>query len=197
MIVEKEHDELDWPTGVGPRIDAHQMVRLEAHYLNGTMQALSGSGTVTLTGVPPGPSIVESDFAFWGTTNISVPPQSTASTSVLFQSGIAGTHGFALTTHQHRMGTRFTVWPSAQPGDTSAAPVADTTDWASPPLYRLSPELDFDGVSGLSYQCEWNNTSDQKIAYGESALDEMCFLWLYYYPAHGVDVCIDGNCFGR
>jgi hypothetical protein len=88
------------------------------------------------------------------------------------------------------MGTHFRVLY----GDTQ---LADTTDWANPPLYRLDPQLDFDGSNGLNYQCEWQNPTDTPVGYGESALQEMCFLWMYYYPARGTDVCIDGNCFGR
>ena len=30
--------------------------------------------------------------------------------------------------------------------------------------------------------------------FGESALDEMCFVIGYYYPSTGVDVCVDGMC---
>lgn len=68
------------------------------------------------------------------------------------------------------------------------APIADTKDWANPPLYRLSPELTFDGSNGVAYQCTWNNTTGQVITFGESALQEMCFMWIYYYPSHGFDM---------
>ena len=38
------------------------------------------------------------------------------------------------------------------------------------------------------------NTTDQPVKFGESALDEMCFVILYYYPSKGVDVCLDNRC---
>ncbi len=118
---------------------------------------------------------------------------------MLFQSGIAGTKAFATTTHQHRLGTRFEVWaaegPTADP--TSAAPLADTKSWAEPPLYPLDPPLAFDGINGLQFRCEWQNTTSMTVTFGESALREMCFLWVYYYPSHGFDVCTDGTCFSR
>ena len=37
----------------------------------------------------------------------------------------------------------------------------------------------------------------EELPFGESALREMCFLWVYYYPSHGFDVCTDGTCFSR
>jgi hypothetical protein len=50
-----------------------------------------------------------------------------------------------------------------------------------------------DGGNGLSYQCEWNNATDDVVEFGEGVNDEMCFLWAYYYPSVGVgfDVCMN------
>jgi hypothetical protein len=188
MITEKRSDDLTFPTGVALKIQAHQMIELEAHYINTTAQTLQGRGTVDFETVPLATeNVTESDLAFWGTLSI-VLPSGVQSVGPLFASGLAGTHGFALTTHQHRLGSDFKVWFANSASDTNHAPVADTTDWANPPLYRLSPELDFNGQNGLAYQCTWNNTTGQVVTFGESALQEMCFLWMYYYPSHGFDM---------
>jgi hypothetical protein len=32
------------------------------------------------------------------------------------------------------------------------------------------------------------------VSFGESALDEMCFVGGYYYPSQGMDLCLDGMC---
>jgi hypothetical protein len=196
MIVEKPHDDLVFPTNVALKFDANQWIKLEAHYINVTSAPLQGSASVSFEGVGPSQSagIIESNLAFWGTTSISVAANSTGQTQELFQKALAGTKGFALTTHQHHYGTRFQVWAGAQAGDPNKTQIADTTNWADPPLYRLTPELSFDGTNGLSYQCEWNNTSSSTVTFGESALQEMCFLWMYYYPSQGFQTCIDGNC---
>jgi hypothetical protein len=188
MITEKRSDELTFPTGVALKIQAHQMIGLEAHYINTGAQPLQGQGAVHFETVPlTTANVTESDLAFWGTLNILLGA-GTQSVGPLFASGLAGTHGFALTTHQHRLGTDFKVWFANSASDTNHAPVADTTDWANPPLYRLSPELDFNGQNGLAYQCTWDNTTGQTVTFGESALQEMCFLWMYYYPTHGFDM---------
>lgn len=192
LIVEKPHDELTLPDGVAFRLDAHQMVRLEAHYINSTTLPVQGRGTVTLSGiVAGGPNQpIEANLGFWGTTRINVPPMSTGDTGVHFERGYTDTNVFAVTTHQHRFGTRMRIWS----GGSSGPPIADTTNWQEPPLYRLDPALHFDGNSGLSYRCEWSNPTALPIRFGESALEEMCFLWLYYYPSHGFDFCVDGSC---
>ena len=36
---------------------------------------------------------------------------------------------------------------------------------------------------GFRFTCSWNNTSDTTVRFGESAEDEMCFFWAYYYLA--------------
>jgi hypothetical protein len=187
MISEKLSDDLTFPQGVALKIAPQQMIGLEAHYINAGTNTLQGTGTVHFQTIPvTTPNITESDFAFWGTTNIVLAP-GTQTIGPLFAAGLAGTHAFALTTHQHRLGTDFKIWAANSATDTNHPPIADTMDWANPPLYRLTPEIDFNGQNGLAYQCTWNNTTGQVVTFGESALQEMCVLWIYYYPSRGFD----------
>jgi hypothetical protein len=187
MIVERPSDVLQFPPGVALKLAAGQMLLIELHAINTTTEPLEAGGTFHFDTLPLSTQIIESNMAFWGTLAIAIAPGSPGTTGVLFQPGNPGTKAFALTTHQHRLGTRFRVWASDRPGDTSKAPLAETLDWANPPLYRLEPEVAFDGENGLSFQCDWQNTTDQFITFGESALQEMCFLWMYYYPSVGFD----------
>jgi hypothetical protein len=196
LIAQKDGDILTFPSGVGFPMPAHQMVKIEAHYINTTRGELAGQGTFTATG-PDGlhaTSLQTTDLAFWGTLGIKLPPHASSSSGIRFQKAIAGTHGFAVTTHQHRLGTRFRVWASKDGADiTDSSPaLADNTTWDEPKTYQLSPTLDFDGSNGLAFQCEWNNTTDSAVDFGESALNEMCFMWMYYYPSHGFDACLNG-----
>ena len=199
MLVERPDDDVKMPPNVGLKLEANQMVKLEAHYINTSKDPIKGKGTFNVESVPAAQaaSMIESDLSFWGSTKITIDPKQTFDTGTLFQPMIAGTKGFATTTHQHRLGTKMSIWYSKAAGDTSAPPVAVNTDWEHPTLFKLDPELQFNGNEGLSYKCEYNNTTDSKIIFGESALQEMCFLWMYYYPSHGFDICFDGHCFGK
>jgi hypothetical protein len=177
----------------------NQMLRIEAHYLNATTTDLQGQGTVTFRGAPlsAAPPFQEAEVLVWGTTKISIPAQSTFSTGPLFQAGAPGMHFFSVSTHEHRLGTRMQVWSSASPGDRSVQ-LADDADWANPSWRMLDAPIDFDGDNGLSFQCDWANTTGQTVSFGESALNEMCFVLGYYYPSNGrVDLCLDGNCLYR
>jgi Copper type II ascorbate-dependent monooxygenase, C-terminal domain len=128
------------PEGVALKIEAHQMIGLEAHYINTGSTTLQGSGTVHFDTVPvTTANVIESDLAFFGTLGIVIPPGQ-QSNGPLFAAGLS------------------------------------------------LAGLTFDGSNGVAYQCTWNNTTGQVITFGESALQEMCFMWMYYYPSHGFDM---------
>jgi len=190
-----EHVTWAFPAGVAIDIPANQLIKVEAHYINTTADDLQGHGTVTLhtTTKDAAPAYQPAGFAFYGTLNINIPPNSTASTGPLFQAGPAGTHMVSVTTHQHRLGTHAQVWASSAPGDMSDQ-IANDLDWSNPAWKPLAPTVDFDGTNGLTFECEWTNTTNQTVSFGESALDEMCFTGGYIYPSSGLDFCVDGGC---
>jgi hypothetical protein len=191
---------LTWafPPGVAIELPAHQMIRVEAHYINASADDIQGTGVVTFQGTPKASAapFQPADFLFWGTTRIDIPAGASVSAGPNFQAGIADTHLISITTHQHELGTGIQTWASAQAGDMSDR-IADDVDWSNPSWRLLSPAVDFTGANGLSYECSWVNTTTFEVTFGESALDEMCFVGGYYYPSHGFDLCLDGVCEGR
>jgi Copper type II ascorbate-dependent monooxygenase, C-terminal domain len=174
---------------------AHQMLRIEAHYINAGTTDLMGQGSVTFRGSAKSSAAPwqPADLIFWGTTHIDIPPHSLGSVGPNFQVGIAGTHLISITTHQHELGTGIQAWSSTQVGEMGER-ITNDTDWASPSWRLLDTPIDFNGTNGLSYQCDWNNKTGAEVAFGESALNEMCFVGGYYYPSRGFDLCLDGDC---
>ena len=195
FFANKEKDAFDFPSGVAQELPANQMVKIEAHYINATGATIRGLGTVTFHTIPKAkaPPYQRANFLFWGTTHIDIPAGASYSTGPQFQVGPAGTHFFMATTHQHRLGTRAQIWASAHAGDLSKS-ITDDKDWANPSWKHVDPMFDFDGTNGLSFQCDWMNTTAQRVTFGESALDEMCFIGGYYYPATSMSLCVNGGC---
>lgn len=203
FIAQQPQAELVWPTDdsgtpVAAALAANQMVKVEFHTINTTTSPLMATGSMDIDTVALSTKVTPSDLAFWGTEKINIPPNGTFSTPGSppnYQAALPGTKSFAVTTHQHHLGTEIKVWYSAGQGDTSTM-IADDTNWANPPLTVLSPMLDFpsDGSKGLSYQCSWMNPTATAVKFGESANDEMCFIWHYYYPSQGFQFCVDGFC---
>ena len=196
FFANKQNATWTFPSGVAQDVPAQAMVKLEAHYINTTQSPIMGHGDVTFRGweKATAPAYQPANFTFWGTMKINIQPHATYSTGQLFQSGIAGTHLIAITTHQHRLGTGVQVWESAAPGQVGPQ-IANDLNWADPAWGAI--QYDFDGTNGLTYQCSWENTTDQTVTFGESALDEMCFVGGYYWPSHGLDLCINGKCKNR
>ena len=79
--------------------------------------------------------------------------------------------------------------------------VADSKSWSDPPVELFPEFLDFPkkggsnfSSKGLSFQCKWNNPTPNTVKFGEGFNDEMCFIWHYYFPSQGFQVCMDGFC---
>jgi hypothetical protein len=204
FIAQQPTSELALPTDegkpVGIEILPEQMLRIEVHYVNPTAAPIEVTGEVLLDTVPLSADVIKSDFGFWGTTKFQIQPNSSYSTGVLFQPGLPNTKSFALTTHQHHLGTRMRVWHAEDAAVTGKEPAAESTTWADPPLEIFSPPLEFPGGAGsqspmgYAFQCEWSNTTPYTVSFGEGFNDEMCFLWHYYYPSKGFHYCSDGWC---
>jgi len=194
FIAQQPLVEIDLPeengVPVGFRIEAHQMLLVELHWYNTTSEDRDVTGKFEVEMLPEDHSIVESSFAFWGTVAIDIPPASKGDTGVLFQRGLSDTKGFAMTTHQHALGTRMRIWDSPDGSVEGERLLVDGTDWADPPMQMFDPPVVFNDGRGLAYQCEWNNTTSDHVGFGEGFNDEMCFLWMYYYPSRGFDICV-------
>lgn len=190
FIAQQPESELTLPidaSGLPVALDltANQLLKLEVHYINATGAPLDVSGLIELDVLPVGVNALPSSFLFQGAFDVpEIPPFGEADTGVRFDQGIPGTKVFALTTHQHQLGTRMRVWHADNVNDLST-PIADSTSWHDPPLELFDPPLDFplDGSKGFAYQCHWENPTSQSVHGGLGANDEMCFFWSYYYPS--------------
>jgi hypothetical protein len=189
FIAQQPHSELVFPKDpdgvpVGLALAANQKIRLEMHYINTTGAVLDVVGKATMDVLPQTANVIQSGFAFEGAFGIpTIPAQGEADTGLRFQQGIPGTHVFALTTHQHHLGTEMKVWFANGPNDTSKL-VADSLSWSDPPLVLFTPTLDFPlgTTQGFTYDCHWKNPTPSPVQGGLGANDEMCFFWHYYYP---------------
>jgi hypothetical protein len=199
FIADAASQKMTLPTGVGYHFPAGQMVRIEAHYINATMTALQGMGTVTFT---PGPPMTyqQADIMMCGSVTAltcpigGIPPANpNYALPVGTYSGSASVDFtklkvFALTSHEHQRGSDVKIWKSAT-GSPTSQQLFDNPNWSSPPLqvYDDAHLLSFAAGEGLSWQCSYDSTADNaNVCFGESAAtNEMCFIWAYYYPSVG------------
>lgn len=189
-ISQRKDDTITTPPGVGYGLNANQIISLELHYINTTSDTLNVQAQTEIYPADAGANLQDSTVLLIGTTNFSIAPQSTYSTGpryIPMPSALAGVNYFAITGHTHRLGTAVKVGTAASATATPTSIYApDNYNWDSPALEQLNPPAQVPSGGGFVLQCDWNNTTDSTITWGESALNEMCFFWAYYYPKASV-----------
>ncbi len=194
MITQKYDDSLQLPPGVGYTFDENQMIRVELHYINTGQSPVDVTAKSTFVGVPDGSFKDEADFLFIGDVDISLAPKSSDTVGPTYfelPKEFDGVNFFAITGHTHRYGTDMTVATSPSAATGSDTMVYDVPGWAwdEPATIAHDPPFKIPDGGGFRFSCEYKNTSNKTIGFGESANQEMCFFWAYYYPSKGARVC--------
>jgi hypothetical protein len=194
LMVTQKHDELlTLPHGVGFSLAANVMVRLEMHFINTQPSDIQVSASSTFITMPEGEFQNEADFLFLGNPDINIPANSSATLGPTFLSlpaELGGANFFGVTGHTHQYGTNVTVATAASEAgpDTMLYDVPDWK-WDEPATVYLDPAIQLPEGGGFRFTCTWENTSGDPVGFGESANQEMCFFWAYYYPSQGAFVC--------
>jgi Copper type II ascorbate-dependent monooxygenase, C-terminal domain len=202
LMVSQVHDEtLDLPYGVAFGIEANQMVRVEMHFVNAGDADDTVDAEAVFDVLPEAQFRAEAGFLFIGDPDVELPPGQESTLGPLFfpmPPELSDVNVFALTGHEHRWGTNVQVEYVAKDGE-PGMPIYDYPDWswAEPPVAQYKPALTMTRGSGFNFTCKWNNRSSETVRFGESASDEMCFFWAYYYPSQGHKVCAHTERFGR
>lgn len=184
IIAQQAKTAVTLPSGVAFKLEAHQRMFMQLHYLNVSDAAHDIRGDVELSVVSSSAKQpIEAKNIFTGSTNITVPAHADSESSAYFMpmAGRGMRHVFGLTSHTHRLGVRSTIERVASANAPSATPLHESSSWSEPPLTFFDPPLQFDGSDGLRLICRYHNDTDQAVHFGVEAQDEMCFMWLYYY----------------
>jgi hypothetical protein len=186
LIIAQQRDTvLDTPKGTAFRLEPHQPIFLQLHYINlaDAPADIEGAVELELADVSAGTPI-EVQSLFTGAMAISLSagqpglaeffmsPQGTASKPLQI---------FALTSHTHSLGVDSTIERVPNANAPDSTPVHESLDWHEPPLTTFDPPLQFSGQDGLRLRCHYQNTTDHDVHFGTRFEDEMCFMWMYFY----------------
>jgi hypothetical protein len=171
-----------------------QMVRLEMHYINATSAPLDVSATSTFVTMPAKEYKDEAGCLFIGSPDINSGSPSTMTLGPTFfglPDDLLDVKFFGITGHTHQWGTNVTVAAA----ETQNGPDKSVYDvpgwlWSEPETVIHDPPFSIPQGGGFRFTCDYNNKGNQKVGFGESANDEMCFFWAYYYPSQGAYVCM-------
>lgn len=193
LVISQADDTLQLPAGVGFALEEAQMVRLEMHYINYTSEPIEVTATSTFHPMDEADFEQEAELAFFAETAVDLPPQSEVTTDPLFipvPEQLSGAKFFAFTGHQHRLGTGIQV-ESAESAGGAGTVLYDPEgfSWAEPPTTYHDPPVEVAPGGGFRFQCAWKNTTAEQVTFGDSANDEMCLFYTYYYPSKGPVAC--------
>jgi Copper type II ascorbate-dependent monooxygenase, C-terminal domain len=199
MITQKKDDLLTLPQGVAFSLQPNQMIRLEMHYINATEGDLQVHETTTFIPIADKDFKDEADFLFIGDPDISVPAHASQTLGPVYMampSNVKNAKFFGITGHTHQYGTNVKVAISDSKGgkDTSVYDVPNWK-WSEPATVYADPPFEVPAGGGFHFSCDWDNTSNNTVSFGESANNEMCFFWAYYYPSQGAYVCVHTDMF--
>ncbi|MGZ3438971.1 MAG: monooxygenase, partial [Polyangia bacterium] len=196
IISQKSDDLLEMPAGVAYTLDANQMVRIELHYINATNAEVMLESSTTMTEVTD--YQWEASVLLLGDMDISIPSNSDATLGPVFlplDAKYDSASFFALTGHEHQLGTNVQVALATDASDPGTM-IYDVPNWiwSEPATVRHDPPFMLAPGGGFRFTCTWHNpnpdASAPPVKFGESANDEMCFFWAYYYPSQGSHVCV-------
>jgi hypothetical protein len=201
VITQKKDDEITLPDGVAYTLAAGQMVKLEMHYINASDADEMASAEVDFFAADPATIHDEASILFTGSPDIDLLPGQMATLHEFFTVpsyiDLSQSHIFAITGHEHQLGTgvQVNVAPSKTGTMTSVYNPMPFL-WSEPETTTHDPAFSVPTGGGFDFTCTWNNTTTQEVKFGESATNEMCFFWAYYYPSQGSKVCMHTNQYG-
>ncbi len=200
-ITQKKDDTITLPDGVAYTFAAGQMVKLEMHYINAMDTDQMAQATVTFTAADASTIHDEASLLFTGSPDINIPANAPFTLHEFFTVpsylDLSQSHIFAITGHEHHLGTGVTV----QVAPAKTGPMTMVYDpmpfsWTEPATVTFDQPFSVPVNGGFDFTCTWMNTTAAAVKFGESANDEMCFFWAYYYPSQGSRVCVHTNMAG-
>jgi len=204
MITQKQDDQLTLPDGVAYQFAANQFIRIEMHYINTTDLPLTATETTTFYAADPATITDQADLLFIGSPDINIPAGQSFTLHQFFKPGATetflGAKIFAITGHEHKLGTGVVVKTGTSASDPAMTTVYDPMpfQWSEPATTNHNPTFGIPAGGGFDFTCTYDNTMGASaVKFGESATDEMCFFWAYYYPANGSHVCVHTNQVGN
>ena len=207
MITQKMDDALTLPDKVAYTLGAHQMVKIEMHYINALDTPHEATATVEFYRAAEASIMFEANILFIGSPDIgtctnctSLPPGGSGTVHQFFTVpsylDLSSSKIFAITGHTHHLGTdmQVRVAPS-KTGPMTSVYKPTPFSWSEPVTTTHEPGFSVP-AGGLDFECAYTNTGTGAVKFGESANDEMCFFWAYYYPSQGAKVCLHTEQYG-
>ncbi len=175
---------IEYPPDVGRRMSGNQGLRILVHFLNTTPAPINVDITVSFDYVPAGTITGVAGSVFANQPSINIAPRSPGNAggtcTIPFDAYLLGG-----VSHMHQYGTHFVA--TATTGDH----LYETTEWNEPLPRPYDPPLFMPAGTRIDYACQYNNFSNNRLTFGDSAMiNEMCIFSGTYYTVGGSGIGI-------
>ncbi len=172
------------PPGVAVKVEAGEKLLLNLHLFNVQPNSLSGTSAIEVQLLEPSEVVHEAQAVLAGTQNILINPMSAGSASGSCTIPAAKSL-FAVFPHMHQLGVHMKVSVNGQ--TLLDAPYSfDDQRWSG-----LQPIIDLQAGDQVLVTCDYQNTTNQPVTFGDSSNAEMCFAGLFFYPEGGLGFICD------
>jgi hypothetical protein len=169
------------PDGVHFPMKAHQVLMLQAHYINTSREDIHAKVQAGFDVGPAGAAGVEAGFLIFYDPFIYVPPKATASSGIRCPGPKEDVTLIQAFTHYHQRGTGMRAWLDPDVATRSDVPFYETSDWEHP--NNFSGPFKIPAGSYLRTRCDYVNPEAVEVIQGpNAATSEMCVLAGLYYP---------------
>lgn len=178
---------LDFPEGIGVRIEPGRVLLMNAHYINASNERLEPEVRINLYSISEDELQVEGDLLFLYNPLIRVPARGEARARMR----CPVYHDITIVnvqSHMHARGTGYALMIEGQ------EPFYINDKWEDVPVANFMNEGGMQVPAGarLDYYCEYTNTQDVDVYQGPRSTDEMCMVIGSYYPANpAIANCLD------
>ena len=174
----QSNQEYIFPEGTALLLPANFSMDLNPHYFNKTKNVLYGENYVNLyTTAKANVKYVVKTIDFNNTTlNIPANAKTVISKDFTFSTNVKIV---SLTSHTHKFGEKYMI--KIKGGTRDGEVVYENLDWEHPAVINFKTPIALKKGEGLTSVVTYNNTSNQKLAFGLTSDDEMNIIFGYYY----------------
>jgi hypothetical protein len=180
-----ESGTLTTPTNTGFKLPGGTQLLVQLHLLNASDQALEDKATIVLK-TDDSPDLKGAGVFGFDNRTIHVPAGTMNVEQTMSCTAKHDMDAFAVFGHMHLYGTSIEISRGANVGDEILYEAPWTfNDQPTAPL-----NVHISATDTFHIRCRYDNTSAADLDYGESTLNEMCTVLLYYTPFDGLDGCL-------
>jgi hypothetical protein len=178
---------LQLPAGVAIKLPAGHTLKLGLHVFNASDKTLTGTSGLEVVTLEADEVQHESQAVLVGPAPFLLQPQATQrlkSTCTLTGEQTV----FAVFPHMHEYGRHLTT--SVVTNGSPQVLYDGAFEFAEQRQYPLDQPLTLRANDTITTECTFENTSNNRVEFGESTTTEMCISVLFAYPAVGTGLCI-------